>query len=225
MRWMKQAVIGMAVGLALLGAGTVGVVRPVFAAQDVVQSRTYTDSRWATSILASGHKQVTLPYQAQYKVSWPAVRRYFFSDLNALRRLNGQPTPVAADAIGNRVASRRAMALTGMSLEHDPANTYGENLAFLPDAGSDQETAYLLLMAWFDETDNVVGAGQSGHFGHRANLLATTGHMGLAWNQHTGHVTFEAESVTNWASYDRIYDQQVGTRQVGLPQVTFSYVR
>lgn len=224
MRGMKKAITGLVLGLALMGAGQLRPAQTTSAAT-IVQSRTYTDSRWASTVFARGHQQITLPYQANYRVNWQAVTRYFFTGLNTLRHLNGLPGVVQADTTGTPVAQARAAAQVAGKLTHSTANPYGENLAFLPDAGSDEETAYLLLMAWFDETDNIVPSGQSGHYGHRANLLATRGHMGLAWNRRTGHVAFEAEKVTNWTDYNRIYDQRTGNRQHGLPVMTFNYVK
>ncbi|WP_155286813.1 SLAP domain-containing protein [Lacticaseibacillus zhaodongensis] len=188
------------------------------------RTRTYTAKDWPSSVLASGTKTIDVPYQADYKMNWNNVVKYFYEYRNQLAALNHAPA-VHPDAATMAFAQKRALAQQGNDLSHAGSGDYGENLEFIEESSqSDQEMAYNLVMGWYDDTYNVIPAHQSGHWGHRANLVFSSGRSGLGYNPQGGQVAYDFTEVSDWDRYNEI-DQNTKTDKttVGLPQTTFRY--
>lgn len=134
-----------------------------------------------------------------YKPDLNKINDYFVQYLNALHAANGTaPVHSSADMIA--YATQRADQQNGQSLDHSTAtkNT-SENLTsagfdYMINYGgvtSDKDAAYFLLKDWYDEENNMTGANQPGHYGHRAALIYSGPTVGLGINN--GDAAFDAD--------------------------------
>lgn len=133
-----------------------------------------------------------------YKPNLENINKYFVAYLNALHKANGT-APVQLSSSMMSYAQQRAGQQDGQNLDHSTAtqNT-SENLSsagfsFMNYAGvkSDKDAAYFLLKEWYDESNNLYGVGQPGHFGHRAALIYSGPNVGLGITN--GDAAFDAD--------------------------------
>jgi len=122
-----------------------------------------------------------------YKPNLANINAYFVKYLNALHAANGTaPVNSSADMIS--YATQRAGQQDGGNLDHSTATrSTSENLSsagydYMINYGgvrSDKDAAYFILKDWYDDNNNMTGAGQIGHYGHRAALIYSGPTVGL----------------------------------------------
>lgn len=180
-------------------------------------------------------KTVYLPDDPNFKPDENEISKYFLQYVNELRTLNGQTTLTISTSDTAR-AQQRARAIVD-SFNHETVSSATENIG--TNAGitdqmhSNQEIAYYMVMAWYDETDNPEPLGD-GHYGHRANLLYGGPTMGLSFYrpsartaEFTDYYAFESPIYTDFSLYLKaksMANAMTNPVSVPLPNITFVYV-
>lgn len=176
-----------------------------------------------------------MPDDPNFKPDENEISKYFLQYVNELRTLNGQTT-LTISASDTARAQQRARAIVD-SFNHETVSSATENIG--TNAGitdqmhSNQEIAYYMVMAWYDETDNPEPLGD-GHYGHRANLLYGGPTMGLSFYrpsagtaEFTDYYAFEAPIYTDFLLYLKaksMANAMTNPVSVPLPNITFVYV-
>lgn len=147
-----------------------------------------------------------------YKPDLNQINKYFVEYLNALHKANGtQPVQLSSDLIS--YATQRAQQQNGLNLDHSTAarnmseNLEGGGYSYMKYVGvkSDKDAAYYMLKSWYDEDSNYAGAGQPGHFGHRAALIYSGPNVGLGITD--SDAAFEADwNYANLDAQNQLYD-------------------
>ncbi|QKX10431.1 CAP domain-containing protein [Lactiplantibacillus plantarum] len=171
---------------------------------------------------------VAYPSNGKYVPNADKINQYMFEYINQLRALNGQPVLKQTSTLQNNAIARAAAQVDG-GLDHT-GSSYAENLTQVYPQWfmSDQETAYNAVMGWYDESNNV----ESGSFGHRVNLIYSTGDAGVAINLAKHVAAFEVDNAgMTEAQQDKYVDlfdnahTNAATGTKALPAVTFNYVQ
>ncbi|KFL89206.1 hypothetical protein CNW10_1530 [Lactiplantibacillus plantarum] len=171
---------------------------------------------------------VAYPSNGKYVPNADKINQYMFEYINQLRALNGQPALKQTATLQNNAIARAAAQVDG-GLDHT-GFSYAENLTQVYPQWfmSDQETAYNAVMGWYDESNNV----ESGSFGHRVNLIYSTGDAGVAINLAKHVAAFEVDNAgmteAQQDEYDDLFDNahtNAATGTKALPAVTFNYVQ
>ena len=180
-------------------------------------------------------KTVYLPDDPNFKPDENEISKYFLQYVNELRTLNGQTT-LTISASDTARAQQRARAIVD-SFNHETVSSAtqksGTNAGITDQMHSNQEIAYYMVMAWYDETDNPEPLGD-GHYGHRANLLYGGPTMGLSFYrssagtaEFTDYYAFEAPIYTDFLLYLKaksMANAMTNPVSVPLPNITFVYV-
>ncbi|ARW14405.1 CAP domain-containing protein [Lactiplantibacillus plantarum] len=171
---------------------------------------------------------VAYPSNGKYVPNADKINQYMFEYINQLRALNGQPALKQTATLQNNAIARAAAQVDG-GLDHT-GSSYAENLTQVYPQWfmSDQETAYNAVMGWYDESNNI----ESGSFGHRVNLIYSTGDAGVAINLAKHVAAFEVDNAgMTEAQQDKYVDlfdnahANAATGTKALPAVTFNYVQ
>lgn len=171
---------------------------------------------------------VAYPSNGKYVPNADKINQYMFEYINQLRALNGQPALKQTATLQNNAIARAAAQDDG-GLDHT-GSSYAENLTQVYPQWfmSDQETAYNAVMGWYDESNNI----ESGSFGHRVNLIYSTGDAGVAINLAKHVAAFEVDNAgMTEAQQDKYVDlfdnahANAATGTKALPAVTFNYVQ
>ncbi|MCG0792051.1 cell surface protein precursor, LPXTG-motif cell wall anchor [Lactiplantibacillus plantarum] len=171
---------------------------------------------------------VAYPSNDKYVPNADKINQYMFEYINQLRALNGQPALKQTATLQNNAIARAAAQVDG-GLDHT-GSSYAENLTQVYPQWfmSDQETAYNAVMGWYDESNNI----ESGSFGHRVNLIYSTGDAGVAINLAKHVAAFEVDNAgMTEAQQDKYVDlfgnahTNAATGTKALPAVTFNYVQ
>ncbi|KZU44804.1 hypothetical protein Nizo2776_2973 [Lactiplantibacillus plantarum] len=171
---------------------------------------------------------VAYPSNGKYVPNADKINQYMFEYINQLRALNGQPALKQTATLQNNAIARAAAQVDG-GLDHT-GSSYAENLTQVYPQWfmSDQETAYNAVMGWYDESNNI----ESGSFGHRVNLIYSTGDAGVAINLAKHVAAFEVDNAgMTEAQQDKYVDlfdnahTNAATGTKALPAVTFNYVQ
>ncbi|WP_072541172.1 CAP domain-containing protein, partial [Lactiplantibacillus plantarum] len=171
---------------------------------------------------------VAYPSNGEYVPNADKINQYMFEYINQLRALNGQPALKQTATLQNNAIARAAAQVEG-GLDHT-GSSYAENLTQVYPQWfmSDQETAYNAVMGWYDESNNV----ESGSFGHRINLIYSTGNAGVAINLAKHVAAFEVDNAGMTEAQQDKYDDlfynahtNAATGTKALPAVTFNYVQ
>ena len=111
-------------------------------------------------------------------------------------------------------AQQRAEQQVGNTLDHTTAsrstseNLSGAGLDYLLKwayVQSDKDAAYYLLSQWYDEGNNLTGAGQQGHYGHRAALIYSGPNVGLGISGNAA--AFDADwDYDTFGQFNALYD-------------------
>ncbi|BEI49359.1 hypothetical protein AWA2013_07650 [Lactiplantibacillus plantarum] len=145
---------------------------------------------------------VAYPSNGEYVPNADKINQYMFEYINQLRALNGQPALKQTATLQNNAIARAAAQVEG-GLDHT-GSSYAENLTQVYPQWfmSDQETAYNAVMGWYDESNNV----ESGSFGHRINLIYSTGNAGVAINLAKHVAAFEVDNAGMTEAQQDKYD-------------------
>ncbi|TLF36035.1 LPXTG cell wall anchor domain-containing protein [Lacticaseibacillus zeae] len=196
------------------------------APQSVVDfSQDYSNILLDSKFTGEQHIVQPMPENQQYVPNMDNVRTYFTQYLNQLRALNGQP-PIQMSESMTEVAQKYADMQTPGNIQHY-GSPYFENVGQVGGVLSDKEFAYDLLTGWYDETNNLYPAGNSKHYGHRANLLYTAGSFGIAYNPAAGAATFEADGFGMTSAQSKLWSSLFYSKgssdTKALPNFIFDY--
>lgn len=235
---LATALVG-GLGLASGHAATTEAAAPVplsfqYVARQVTYDRDYHDYDYVLGSEATTTKYypyftpgadpivMDVPYQANYKPNAANITKYFEQFANMLHARNNV-APIHLTPQMNAFSTQRADAQTGSKMDHTGhGNTY-ENLSSGIDGESDAEVAYNEVQSWYDDSRNVIPAGQQGHFGHRANMTFLSGEAGFGYSAKTGRTAYNlgAGTVVD-ARYRGVADALSNpTSTKSLPKATF----
>lgn len=148
-----------------------------------------------------------------YKPDLANINNYFAKYLDALHKANGTaPVKLTSDMMN--YAQQRAEQQVGNTLNHTTAsretseNLSGAGFDFMlnwADVKSDKDVAYYLLSRWYDESGNMTGNGQPGHFGHRAALIYSGPNVGLGISNNAAAFTADWDYST-LDQFNALYD-------------------
>lgn len=181
-----------------------------------------------SDITSSQTVTLTYPQNGKYVPNVDNINKYMFEYINELRAINGQPALKQTTTLQNNAISRAAAQVDG-GLDHT-GSIYSENLTQMYPEWylSDQEVAYAAVMGWYDESNNV----EQGSFGHRINLIYSTGDAGVAANVAKHVAAFEVDNAgmtsEAWDKYIDLFENahtSAATGTKSLPAVTFDYVQ
>ncbi|CDN23821.1 cell surface protein [Lacticaseibacillus rhamnosus] len=170
-----------------------------------------------------------------FKPDEAEIVSYFHQYVNELRALNGQSALTISDRDTSRAQQRvRAIVedFNHEAVSHATENI-GTNTGITDHMRSNQEIAYYMVMAWYDETDNPEPLG-NGHYGHRANLIYGGPSMGVSFYrppvgsaEFSDYYAFEAPIYTDLGLYLKakaMANSLTNPTSIPLPNISFVYV-
>ncbi|GBG96760.1 CAP domain-containing protein [Lactococcus termiticola] len=167
---------------------------------------------------------VTLKYNPNYRPNSDAISKWMVYYMNQLRQINGIKAMTHVDSLMLKYAKAdvAVMDKKNIMVDHAAGKKPEEkfyNASSYGYRGSDQETAYLQLVNWYNEVGNVDK--KTYPYGHRATLLYGGTGIGMAVSN-KGYASLELRGTTDWNAWQKI---NKGAAAKGLQRVTFKYVR
>lgn len=179
-----------------------------------VATNEYIDARDVGNLSGDRADTNDFDYIGDYQPNPVKINEYFVKYVNALHKANGTE-PVQTNTDLFNYAIERANQQNGTSLDHSTAsremneNLSSDSLTYLRKWGyvhSDRDVAYYVFNDWYTDDYNVVGSGQAGHYGHRANLIYSGPNVAMGINDKAASYVADYQNAANNQAFDYLYN-------------------